>query len=86
MPDRPRASGGVFTSTDARPVIWAWLLAHPGRSSTEISRCLGRRSQGSTLKLLERMEADRQVTREHVSRPGQGKPVSQWSAVPGAFG
>lgn len=76
-----------------REVLWSYLVISPGRTAHEIARgALGKRGptsshiySGSTLQLLIKMETAGQVRRCTVSRPGQGKPVSEWYAVPGAF-
>ena len=76
-----------------REVIWSFLVISPGCTAHEIARkALGKTGptsasiqSGSTAQLLTKMERSGQVMRQQVRRPGQGRPVSEWYAVPGAF-
>jgi hypothetical protein len=73
-----------------REILWAWLTTHPGLTAYELARTALRTSgpaihSGSVRRLLVKMEADDQVTRTLTMHDGQGQPVSEWHAVPGAF-
>lgn len=73
-----------------RVLIWAYLAFSPGKTAREIAcGALGlrgaARNSGAVTELLERMEKDGQVTRQTEHSPQQGRPVSRWHAVPGAF-
>ena len=77
-----------------RAVIWSFLVVNPGRTAYEIGRAvLGRNTgptsaamnSGADAYLLARMERDGQVTRRREYRAQQGREVSVWFAVPGAF-
>lgn len=96
IPGRDRCAGSSTKDSDrvtTRGMLWSYLVICPGRTAHEIARgALGKRGptsasiqSGSTLRLLQAMERDGQVTRQQVRRPGQGKPVSEWYAVPGVF-
>lgn len=76
-----------------RAIIWSFLVVSPGRTAFEIGRAaLGRTgptsasvNSGAIQYLLARMERDGQVTRRREYRAQQGREVSIWYAVPGAF-
>ncbi|HKO23674.1 MAG TPA: hypothetical protein VJY65_02920 [Chloroflexota bacterium] len=81
----------MLAATDKRAVIWSWLVIRPGQTAHEIARgALGKRGPtSSSIKadtpLLQRMERAGQLTSRREWRPQQGRKVTLWYAVPGAF-
>jgi hypothetical protein len=87
-----RVEGAAPPVTVEPAVVWAYLAAHPGKTAYEVARRalrlrtpLGAVPSGRVLRALRLMEAAGQVSCREVRRPGQGGPVSEWRAVPGAF-
>jgi hypothetical protein len=80
-------------ASKARKILWTYLVTHPGLTAHELARtALGMTGptsahiqSGTVRRVLRGMEAAGQVTRQLTVRPGQGDPVSEWHAVPGAF-
>lgn len=74
-----------------RALIWSYLVVSPGRTSREIARCaLGKRGPISSSipdprALCQRMERDGELTSRREYRAQQGREVTLWYAVPGAF-
>jgi len=78
-------------ANETRALIWAYLVVSPGRTAHEIARgALGKRGPTSASipdasGICQRMQRDGQLTSRREYRPQQGREVTVWYAVPGAF-
>lgn len=85
-PAREEATGRFQAEDGTRAVIWAHLVTYPGLTAHEIRRAVLREQAGhSTIALCKNMQRDGQLTARSEYRAQQGRDVTCWYAVPGAF-